>query len=165
MPRGRATRLAAAVQRGAGTALVAELGAPADDVRLELRPQLGIHRGLLVALERRLPDRGGALGAVAAAVALPALEVLRAREQRPVEAVSEARERVLCAEEMAAMADLLVCAVGEARLVHLERRELLAQRAHDLEVDDELLEAGDEARLQPAGGVHDEVRAGQERRQ
>ena len=63
------------------------------------------------------------------------------------------------------MADLLVGAVGQARLVDLERRELLLQHPQDLDVDDELLVAADQPGLQPAGGVHDEVGAGQERRQ
>ena len=60
-----------------------------------------------------------------AAVLLPALEVLRRGEQRAVEALAEALERVRGAEEVAAVPDLLVRAEGEARLVDLERRELV----------------------------------------
>jgi len=60
------------------------------------------------------------------------------------------------------LADLLVGAEGEARLVDLQRRELVLELAQDLDVDDELLVAGDEPGLEPARGVHDEVRAGEE---
>ncbi len=107
-------------------------------------------RRLLVLLERLRVDLGGALGGVAAAQALPALEVLGRGEQRAVEALAEALQRVHRAEEVAAGADLLVGAEGQALLVDLERRELHLQHAQDLDVDDELLVAGDEARLQPA---------------
>src|SRR5947199_7696619 len=87
---------------------VAQFGAAARHELLELLPQCGVHGRLLVALECRLPDGRRACRAVAAPVPRPALEVLRAREQRPVEAVAEALERVRRTQEVAAVADLLV---------------------------------------------------------
>ena len=66
---------------------------------------------------------------------------------------------------MAAGPDLGVGVEGQRRVVDLERRELVAQLAQELDVDDELLVAGHEPALQPAGRVHDEVRPGEERRQ
>src|SRR5207249_1741972 len=99
-------------------------GAPARHVLGQLCLDRRVERRLLVALQRPPPDLAGAGRRVVTAVALPALEVLGRREQRPVEAVAEALERVHGAQEMAAGADLLVGAEGEAVLVDLERREL-----------------------------------------
>jgi hypothetical protein len=47
---------------------------------------------------------------------------------------------------------------GQRGLVDLERRELDLQHAQDLDVDDELLVARDEAALEPPRAVHDPVR-------
>jgi hypothetical protein len=66
---------------------------------------------------------------------------------------------------VAALADLEMGVEREARLVDLERRELLLEHPQDLDVDDELLVARHESRLEPARRVHDPVRAGEERRQ
>ena len=74
-------------------------------------------------------------------------------------------ERVRRAEEVPAGADLLVGAERERVLVDLERLELVLQHPQDLDVDDVLLVARHEAALEPAGGVHHEVRAGEEGRQ
>ena len=63
------------------------------------------------------------------------------------------------------MLHLVVCLEGEGSLIDLERGELLLQRVQELDVDDELLQAGDQARLQPAGRLHHQVRPGQERRE
>jgi len=62
------------------------------------------------------------------------------------------------------VADLLVRAEGQRRLVDLQRRELRAHHLQQLHVDDELLEAGDEPALEPAGAVHHPVDAGEEGR-
>src|SRR3954449_7077292 len=144
---------------------VSQLGPAAIDVGLQLGADRLVERRLLVLLERALPDDLRARGGGEAAVALPALEVLRRGEQRTVEALAEALERVRGAEEVPAGPDLLVGPEGEARLVDLQRRELVLELAQDLDVDDELLIAGDQARLEPAGGVHHVVRPRQEGRQ
>jgi hypothetical protein len=65
-------------------------------------------------------------------------------------------------QEMPAVTDLLVRAEGQRLLVDLQRRELHPQHLQQLDVDDELLIAADQAALQPAGRVHDEVGTGQE---
>ena len=62
------------------------------------------------------------------------------------------------------MADLDVGVEREAVLVDREGRELGAQDAQELDVDDELLEARDEAALEPAGRVQHQVGAREERR-
>src|SRR5436190_5228006 len=144
---------------------VAELDPPPVDVLLQLVAHRRVERRGLVARERLPPDLTRPLGRVATALRLPSLEVLGRGEQRPVEAGAEALQRVRRAEEVAAVADLLVGVVGQAGLVDLERREFLLEHAQDLDVDDELLVAADEARLQPPGRVHDVVRACQEGRQ
>ena len=61
------------------------------------------------------------------------------------------------------MAHLVVGAEGQGRLVNVDRRELGTERAHDVEVDDQLLEAGDEATLQPAARMHHPIGAGEKR--
>src|SRR5665213_2805957 len=144
---------------------VAELAASARDELLQLRAHAVVERRLLVALERRAPQLGCACGRVAAAVSAPAVEVLRRGQERAVEALAEALERVDGAEEVPAGADLLMRAEGETRLVDLERREHVAQLAQELDVDDELLVAGDQAALEPARRVHHEVGAREEGRQ
>src|SRR6185312_683421 len=144
---------------------VAELDPPPVDVLLQLLAQSRVEGRRLVRLQRLPPDLARTRGRVAAALRLPPLEVLGGREQRPVEAGAEPLERVRRTEEVAAVTHLFVGAVREAGLVDLERRELLLQHPQDLDVDDELLVAADQARLQPAGRVHDVVRAGQEGRQ
>src|SRR5262249_26150046 len=126
---------------------VAQLGPPARDVLLELAADRRVHGRLLVLLQRLRVDLPGALGCVAAAQALPPLVVLGRREQGAVEAFAEALERVDGTEEVAACTDLLVGAECQALLVDLERRELHLQHAEDLDVDDELLVAGDEPGL------------------
>src|SRR5215217_1030330 len=144
---------------------VAELTAAAGDELLQLPADGLVDRRRLVGLERRAPDLRRAVGGVLAAVARPAVEVLGRGQQRPVEALAEPLERVGGTEEVAALADLLVRAERQARLVDLQRRELVPQHPQQLDVDDELLVARHEAALEPAGRVHDEVGAGQERRQ
>src|SRR4051794_36338696 len=144
---------------------VSQLRPTAIDVGLQLGADRLVERRLLVLLQRALPYDLRARGGVEAAVALPALEVLRRGQQRTVEALAEALQRVRGAEEVPAGPDLLVGAEGEARLVDLQRRELVLELAQDLDVDDELLIAGDQARLEPAGGVHHVVRPGQEGRE
>ena len=69
------------------------------------------------------------------------------------------------AEEVAAVADLLVRAEREGLLGDLQRGELHPEHLEQLDVDDELLVAADQAAFQPACRVHDEVGAGQEGRQ
>jgi hypothetical protein len=80
-------------------------------------------------------------------------------DRGPPEAVAEVRERVLGTEEVPALADLDVRVVGEAGLVDRGRRELLLQQLDQLDVRDELLEAGDQAPLQPPGRLPAHVRA------
>jgi hypothetical protein len=69
------------------------------------------------------------------------------------------------AEEVPAVPDLHVRTVREGFLGDLQRGELHLELAQQLDVDDELLIAADQAALQPAGRVHDEVRAREERGQ
>jgi hypothetical protein len=57
---------------------------------------------------------------------------------------------VLRAEEVTAVADLLVCAERQRFLGDLQRGELDPQLAQQLDVDDELLVAADQAAFQPA---------------
>src|SRR4051794_39791503 len=118
---------------------VAELGPTSRDVRRELLTDRVVQRRRLVVGEDLAVDVAGPGGRVVAAVAGPALEVLRRRQDRPVEAVTEPLERVHRAEEMAAVPDLGVCVERQRRLVDLQRRELVLQHLHQLDVDDELL--------------------------
>src|SRR4051812_31307539 len=80
---------------------VAELGAPAYDVLLELLAHGVVDRRLLVVLEPLLVDLPGPGGGVLGAVAHPALVVLRGVEERSVEAGAEQLHRVHRAEEVA----------------------------------------------------------------
>src|SRR6476620_7500365 len=89
-----------------GQALVAELLAATGDVRLELCADARVDRRLLVLLERAAPDVRGPGRGVLAAVLRPAVEVLRRRQHRAVEAGAEPLERVRGAQEVAASADL-----------------------------------------------------------
>ena len=66
------------------------------------------------------------------------------------------------AEEVPAGPHLLVRAERQRLLVDLQRRELVPELAQDLDVDDELLVAGHEPGLEPAGRVQHEVGARQE---
>src|SRR5438445_5302410 len=117
------------------SASVAELLAPPVDVGLQLVLQVSLHRRLLVLLERLLRDLARPHRRVAPTVARPALVVLRRREQRPVEALAEALERVHRAEEVAALSNLLVRGIGQRLLVDLEWLEHLVQHAQHLDVD------------------------------
>src|SRR5436190_5117491 len=119
------------------------LPAPVDEC-LQLRFEVRLDRRLLVFLERLLPDLACARSGVVGAVAVPALEVLGGRDERTVEAFAEALERVGGAEEVAALADLLVRRVCEGLLVDSQRLESGVQHPQLLDVDDELLVAGDE---------------------
>src|SRR6478752_9390383 len=112
--------------------LVAELRPAAYDVGVQLGPDPVVERRLLVLLERRPPDLAGPRGGVARPEPVPPLEVLGRREQRPVEALAEPLERVRRAEEVAALADLLVRAVRERLLVDPERLEHLVQHPQQL---------------------------------
>src|SRR5205823_1073889 len=82
------------------------LGASACDVLGELSANGVVECGGFVLVERTPEDLACARGRVVPAAALPALEVLRRGEERPVEAGAEALECVLAAEEVAALADL-----------------------------------------------------------
>src|ERR1035438_689562 len=66
-------------------------------------------------------------GGVLAAHPQPALVIGRGGQQRPVETLAEPLHRVLRAEKVAAMANLLVGAEGQRCLVNLQRREPHAQ--------------------------------------
>src|ERR1700735_5005438 len=101
-------------------ASVAQLGAPADNELLELGPDRIVERGLLILLERRPPYLAPARGRVPRAALRPTIEVLGGGEQRPVEALAEARERVGGAEKVAAGADLRMRIERKARLGGLE---------------------------------------------
>src|SRR5947209_3571984 len=128
------------------TESVAQLCATtADELGQLLAHRLVDRRGLKL-FKRLAVDLSGPHRGVSGALALPAVEVLRGGEQRSVEALAEALERVHGAEEVPAGADLGVGAEGEAVLVELHRREFVAQLAQQLDVDDELLVA----RHQPA---------------
>jgi hypothetical protein len=67
-------------------------------------------------------------------------------------------------EEVASRSDLLVCSERQRLLVDLQRRELGMHHLQQLDVDDVLLEARDQAALEPAGRVHHPVGPGQEGR-
>ena len=118
-------------------------------VGLELGVEIGVERGralgprLLQVVE--LLER--ALRGVLLALLRPGREVVRRPDRRPVEAVAKVLEGVCGAEEVAGMADLGVRVEGEVLVAPLDRRELRAERAHDVEVDDQLLEPGDETAL------------------
>ena len=60
------------------------------------------------------------------------------------------------------MADFTVSVEGHRCFVDFQWREFVLQHLEQLNIDHELLHAGDEASLEPSGGVHDEVRSGQE---
>src|SRR5882757_5253991 len=100
--------------------------------------QLGAHglfqRRLLVALEGRPPESRCAVAGVVRAVAPPALEVLGRGQGRPPEALPEALERVLRAQEVAARPDLGVGRERERVLVEGDGRELPAQELQQLDV-------------------------------
>src|SRR2546421_7165172 len=130
--------------------------APVDE-RLQLPLEVGVDRRFLVFGKRLLPDLRGSCGGVVAAVAVPALVVLGGGDERPVEALAEALERVRGAEEVPALPDLLVGRVGQRLLVDLQRLEGRMEHSQLLDVDDELLVAGDERRLEPTRGGHDEA--------
>src|SRR3954454_24101203 len=72
----RASRIATQSHQ-ISAASVPQLRAPPRDVLPELLVHARVHRGLLVLLDRLAPDLARALGRVAPAVALPAVEVLR----------------------------------------------------------------------------------------
>src|SRR5207253_10639661 len=74
-------------------ASVTELRASALDVLGELGANGIVECGSFVVVERTAEDVARTRGSVVPAAALPALEVLRRREQRPVEAGAEALER------------------------------------------------------------------------
>src|ERR1700716_4285062 len=94
--------------RPPGRALVAELGPAAGHELLELGPDRVIQRRRLVCLERLGADLAGPGRRVLAALLEPALVIRRRGQQRPVEELAETLPRVLRAEEMPAVPDLLV---------------------------------------------------------
>src|SRR5690242_1876054 len=67
-------------------------------------------------------------------VAHPPVVVVRAVHERAVEAGAEPFHGVRCAEEVPAVADLVVRVEGQRRLVDLQRRELLLQHLQHLHV-------------------------------
>src|SRR5215472_15135631 len=67
--------------------------APVDE-RLQLGFEVVLDRRLFVLLQRFLPELVRAGGCVAGAFVVPALEVLGGGDERPVEALAEALERV-----------------------------------------------------------------------
>src|SRR5690242_17702618 len=145
--------------------LVAEFAAAAGDEVVELGADRVVHGRRLELGQLLAPDLAGPGGGVLGAQLEPALEVRGGGEPRTLEAVAEPFHGVLRAEEVPAVADLLVRAEREGLLGDLQRSELDPQLTQQFDVDDELLVAADQAALQPAGRVHDEVGAGQERRQ
>src|ERR1022692_3701646 len=136
--------------------LVAELGAAAGYELLQFGLDRVVQRRLLVRIQRLGADLACPRRGVLAALLQPPLVVRAGRQQRPVEALPEPFHRVSGAEEMAAVADFLMRAERQRGLIDLQRRELHPQHPQQLDVDDELLVAADEAALQPSGRVHDE---------
>src|SRR4051812_27982165 len=118
---------------------------------LQLRAHRRVQGRLLIALQHGAPQLPGPRGRIVRAVLPPALEVLGGCESRSPEALPEALERVLGAQEIASRADLRVRRERERALVERDRRELPAQQLQQLDVEHELLEARDEAALQPPG--------------
>src|SRR5580700_4367913 len=106
---------------------VAKLGATTAYVLLELGPDCVIQRRLLVVSQRLGAYIAGPGRRVLAAELQPALVVRGRREQRPVEALPEPLHRVLRPEEVPAVADFLVRAERQRRLIDLQRRELHPQ--------------------------------------
>src|SRR5579871_380731 len=127
---------------------VAELDASAIDEFTQLRLDRIVDRRTLVVGQRLAPDLARARRRVTGAALGPAVEILRRGEQRAVEALAKTLERVRGPEEVPAGPDLDVRVEREARLVDLERSELVAELAQQLDIDDELLIAGDEAALE-----------------
>src|SRR5581483_4100472 len=78
---------------------VSQFGSPAIDVRFQLGVEPLVERRPLVLLEGLLPDVRRPRRGVVAAVPLPALVVLGRADERPVEALAEALERVHRTEE------------------------------------------------------------------
>src|SRR3954453_225350 len=87
---------------------VPELRAPTRHVGLQLLAYGVVDRRRLVVLQRLLVDLTRTGGRVLGTVAHPALVVLRRGEHRPVEAGTEPLHGVLGAQEVSAVADLLV---------------------------------------------------------
>src|SRR5207302_3152649 len=129
--------------------------------------QLLLHRLVdrrpLVLLEQLLPAPRRARLVVERSVPRPPVDVLSRGNGRSPEALAKALERVLRAEEVPAVAYLDVRVEREARLVHLDRRELRPQQVDQLAVGDELLEARDQAALQPPRRLPADVCTGEER--
>src|SRR3954468_12559980 len=103
------------------SASVAQLFPAPGDVVGQLLAQLRVDRGRLVLLQPLAPDLAGPRSRIPLAQPLPALEVLRRRQQRPVEAIAEPLERVRRAKEVSARAHFLMRPKCERCLVHLER--------------------------------------------
>ena len=116
-----------------------------------------VHRRLLVLGEELLPDPVGPFRGGPRAVRLPRLEVAPVGQERPVERRLVALERVGRAEEVAARPDLGDRVDAQRRLVDHDRLEHLGDHLQDLRVDDELLERGGEAALEPAGALVEQV--------
>src|SRR5690242_9942204 len=127
--RKRATRCAASSR---GSRLVAQLGPPPDHELLQLGADGVVQRRRLIAVQRRAPDLTGARGGVPAALLGPAIEVLGGGQQRAIEALAEALERMGGAEEVPSGAHLKMGVEGQRGLVDLQGRELVTEFAQQL---------------------------------
>src|SRR5579862_1417354 len=93
--------------------LIAKLGAPSQHEFLKLGADSLVDRRGHVAVKRLTPDLGGPGGRVVATFPGPAFEVLGRGQERSVEALAKALERVCRAKEMSAGPDLLMSPVGQ----------------------------------------------------
>ena len=114
-------------------------------------------RRLFVALQRLLPDRGGALGGVLGAGDLPAFVGAPVGQQRPVERRLVALQRMRGAEEMAAGRDLGDGVERDILGRDGERLDGLRHHLQHLDIEHDLLERSGQPALHPAGAMIDEV--------
>src|SRR5262245_23131874 len=120
---------------------IAKLLAATGDVLTQLLPDRAVERRGLVLGQPLLEDLARPRRGVLGPGPHPPLVVLRRGQQRPVETGTEPLHRVGGAEEMAAVAYLVMSVEGQRRLVDLERGDLDLQHPQDLDIDHELLEA------------------------
>src|SRR5947199_6856088 len=99
---------------------VAQLAPAAGSVIGELLAHGVVERRGLVLLQLAVRELPGPLRGVLRPVAHPPVVVVRAVHERPVEAGAEALHGVRGAEEVPAVADLVVRAEGQRRLVDLQ---------------------------------------------
>src|SRR5690606_3715660 len=114
-------------ERAARRSSVAQLAPAARHVVLQLLTDRVVQRRWLVLRQLRAGHLGGPGRGVGRPVADPPLVVVRAGQERAVEAGAEPFHGVCRAEEVPAVAHLVVGLERQRRLVDLQRGELLLQ--------------------------------------